>query len=93
MISKGGRDAYLVMINIIFNIYTYYAWKIKKKNKIKSPTCKFPACGNIESWVERLWSSESESPRDKNRLAIALQCMAGQAAGAEAQVQACACSF
>ena len=27
------------------------------------------ASGNLESWVERLWSSESESPWDKNRSA------------------------
>jgi hypothetical protein len=26
---------------------------------------------NLANWVERLWSSESESPRDKTRLAIA----------------------
>ena len=36
--------------------------------------------------MERLWSSESEPPQDKNKLAIASQCMVGQAAVAEAQV-------
>lgn len=41
-----------------------------------------PANGNLASWVERLWSSES-APWDKHRLAIARQCMAGQATRAE----------
>ena len=33
--------------------------------------------GNLESWVERLWSSMPEFPPDKNRSAITHQCMAG----------------
>ena len=38
-------------------------------------------------WVEILWSSESESPQDKNRLAIACQYTASKAPRAEAQPQ------
>jgi hypothetical protein len=33
--------------------------------------------------VKRLWSSESESHRDKNRSGIAHQCMSGQATRTE----------
>ena len=40
------------------------------------------------SWVQRFWSSESESPGDKNRSAVSHQCMASQAAwGREMQAQ------
>ena len=55
--------------------------------------CGRSASGNLASWVERFWSTESASQRDKNRSAIACQYMVGQAIGTEAQAREDAGSF
>jgi hypothetical protein len=36
------------------------------------------ASRNLASWMDSFWSTESESPRDKNRSVIARQWMASQ---------------